>query len=59
MEPGTLTAGTLRKMIANVPDNEIILFMKEDNGIGYNATSVEFTPIDKEDDWPATLWIID
>ena len=60
---GAITAGELRKMIADVADDELILFMKEDNGVGYNATSVEFSPAengeDEESSSPATLWIID
>lgn len=59
-----ITAGELRKMIANVADDELILFMKEDNGVGYNATSIRFTPAetyrdDEENPLPAILWVID
>ena len=60
---GAITAGELRKMIADVADDELILFMKEDNGVGYNATSVKFSPAengeDEESSSLATLWIID
>ena len=60
---GAITAGELRKMIAGVADDELILFMKEDNGVSYNATSIEFSPAEKGEDEesssPATLWIID
>lgn len=60
---GAITAGELRKMIAEVADDELILFMKEDNGVGYNATSIEFSSAvkgeDEENSFPATLWIID
>ena len=60
---GAITAGELRKMIADIPDDELILFMKEDNGVGYNAESIEFTPAiigkSEEDSFLATLWIID
>ena len=60
---GAITAGKLREMIAEVADDELILFMKEDNGIGYNATSIEFTSAivgeDEESSFLPTLWIID
>ena len=60
---GAITAGELRKMIAEVADDELILFMKEDNGVAYNATSIEFSPAEKREDeessFLATLWIID
>ena len=60
---GAITAGELRKMIADVADDELVLFMKEDNGVAYNATSIEFSPAgkgeDEESSSPATLWIID
>ena len=60
---GAITAGELRKMIADVADDELILFMKEDNGVAYNATSIEFSPAEKVEDeessFLATLWIID
>ena len=61
--PGTITAGELRKMIADLADNDLILFMKEDNGMGYNAESIEFTPAyageSEEESLLPTLWIID
>ena len=61
--PGTITAGELRKMIADLADSDLILFMKEDNGVGYNAESIEFTPayVEKteEESYLPTLWIID
>lgn len=61
--PGTITAGELRKMIADLADNDLILFMKEDNGVGYNAESIEFTPAyvgeSEEESLLPTLWIID
>lgn len=60
---GAITAGELRKMIAEVADDELILFMKEDNGVAYNATSIEFSSVEKGEDeessFLATLWIID
>ena len=60
---GAITAGELRKMIAEVADDELILFMKEDNGVAYNATSIEFSPAakgeDEESSFLATLWTID
>ena len=60
---GAITAGELRKMIAEVADDELILFMKENNGVAYNATSIEFSPAEKREDeessFLATLWIID
>ena len=60
---GAITAGELRKMIAEVADDELILFMKEDNGVAYNTTSIEFSPAEKGGDEEssslATLWIID
>ena len=59
---GAITAGELRKMIAGVADDELILFMKEDDGVGYNAASIEFTSAvigeDEESSFLATLWII-
>ena len=61
--PGTIAAGKLRKMIADLADDDLILFMKEDNGVGYNAESIEFEPAiigeDEEDSFLPTLWIID
>ena len=60
---GAITAGELRKMIAEVADDELILFMKENNGVAYNATSIEFSPAEKREDeessFLATLWSID
>ena len=60
---GIITAGELRKMIANMLDDEPILFIKEDNGVGYNAETVEFSPAtygeNKEDSSLATFWVID
>ena len=38
-------------------------FMKEDNGVRYNDTSIEFSPAEKGEDEESsslsTLWIID
>lgn len=60
---GAITAGELRKMIAGVADDELILFMKEYNGVAYNATSIGFSPAEngegEESSFLATLWIID
>lgn len=56
---GIITAGVFRTMIAELDDNEPLLIMKECDGIGYNATAIEFSSAHEEDFSLGTLWIID
>jgi hypothetical protein len=60
---GILTAGELREMIAEVADDEPILFMREHRGAGYDIPIIQFCPAeegeDEESSLPATLWLID
>ena len=59
---GMITAGELRKMIADLADDESIVFIKEDGGIGGNASAIEFEPACVGEDgekFPPFIYVID